>query len=526
MKRFIFALVMLVFAACGEARAVHVTITSDTGLLSPPYNADSGTPPGLCAGITAAYNWTFWLSSGGSNACMWGSNAGTVTLCMVYHNVNGCIHHVGVGGVGTISSVTGCWATWASTNHAYTNTPPAGCDICPSPEEWNSSTHACEMPDCDSGEIWDDDIDACRAECSGSNFYHYTSSSCKPQCPVGDTSKYRVITNKPLPLLLSEGPPAMQGCSVETHFWKLQDVKVPPANEGYWSGAEYTGEIYFYWWTYDAEIPVTLVSQAEWEAATGGAGYYTGEDVEERTGFNETAVALDANQSDLSAAAVLVAMHAICEGGLKSVKVSVSGGADETVYLGPCVEPDQEFTSPAPSTDAVQARVEQKVDDIKNKQDTDSGVLAAVKNLGDEIKEGLQSLRTAMAMEGEGEGGGVDPGCVGEACGIDGGSYGDPAESSDLYERQHPGGLGDVTEDVPDVEVGSSQFTGFFNDLQPTWPSEVPECLAWDFQVPTFSAEMLDVHMEPPCMVWDAMKLLLMGLTLAGAWSLIFVRGV
>jgi hypothetical protein len=397
----------------------------------------------------------------------------------------------------------------------------------------NEATGQCEQPECEEGEIWDEDIQACRAECSEEEFFHYETQSCQKQCPVGKEATAQVVSNAPL--RPSTGPgatqiPTINGCAAEHHFKCIPDETRDGG--GYYSGADYTGRVCLNWWTYYEAWPVEMISQAEYEEQTGGAAGYTGESASPAV----TGMDLDSNagQQDVYAegddAIDITSVSTLCLAGTKRMTFMVNGSLEHVVFLGPCAEPDEDVPAPGPTGDAALARVESKVDTANvalqaaaDQQDTDSAKLDALQTTGDEIKALAEALGTSMenvqeAIENLSSGSGEET-CEGEGCQIDGGAF-PTVNPEELYEKKYENageGIAEVAGAAGALNA-ESQLHQFMTDLQPVWPTTVPECLSWSIVAPVVGT----VEVQPPCFMWDLLAAFTRLIAVITAWGMLF----
>lgn len=407
-----------------------------------------------------------------------------------------------------------CWeSAYSSFSTSYTTTPPAGCDVCPDGLEWNSTDLTCEEPACPTGEVWDDQLSACRAECEGANFFHYSTLQCRPQCPVGLTYQRMLITNRVIPAG-SISVPTVMGCKVEYHYWQVEDTREPISGEGYFHGDDYTGSVVLNWWTFTEAIPVTLVTQAEYEEATGTAGYFEEESVSvgvDVKGYDLSAVQ-GVEESPMEEAGDVTAVHVLCSGGEKRIAITVNGTLEEAIFLGPCSVPDQEFVPGDPSLATPSlASIQAALSTMSEGGEEQAGILGEIRDTANTIGEKLQSLYDGIVGTGEE--------CTGEGCQIDGGAFPTEADPEGAYTREFSEGSEGVGEALEGATLsGDSDLQDFMTDIQPIWPETVPGCLSWDVDVVFWGA----THFEPPCWLWDMLAIFLKLFAVVCAWGLLF----
>jgi hypothetical protein len=374
----------------------------------------------------------------------------------------------------------------------------SACAVCPDGESFNTTTNACEEDPCDEGEIWDTQINACREECDVDSFffYDYSAGQCAAQCPAGKTANTALRTNYPV-RVPDDGTVRINGCVAQVKELCHWDPDMDSATG--WSCA--------YVFTYIGTIPEIITAQVVEDQ--GGAGYYTGEagDSGEPTGVQFDGpvekVALPSEE-----AAELQEQYYICQLGQPKMIVITDQYSSQVNMLGTCPS----VNAGVEQRPGAQSAAAEKLQEVVDNQGEQNTLLAAIQ----EMLDNLNVSFSAFTGEGEGE---EEGGCTGAECEIDPGEAGDPAEAEGLYARTQEDGLPGALADVPNLSADSDLNT-FFNDLQPAWPTSVPACLAWDFEL-MFVGE---IHFEPPCAIWDVIKVVLLGLTIAGAWSLIFVR--
>lgn len=391
----------------------------------------------------------------------------------------------------------------------YGTVVPAACEPCPDGETWNAGSYQCEVPECEPGETWDASVSVCRAECTGTDFYHYSSGQCRAQCPVGLTYKNLVISNKAIPQSTLVVP-TVNGCRVDYHKWCVEDMREPASGEGYFHGADYTGQVCMNWWTYVETIPIDIVSQEDWEEATGGSGYYDGDSTVEADvlGSDLGAVAMNV-ETPMEDAGDVTAVHVLCSGGVKRIAITVNGVLDESIFLGPCSEVDGPYTPGGLAQDEATAQLQTAVAEVLEKQDEQRDVLDAIEALAEEVKGMARSMAVSMGVaepeEGEGEGGGIFTG---------------PGADDDPYTSPYEDGLAGVIQDAQD-NLDVTSFDEWRDGLIPTLPSDVPACLTFTLEVPFYDRSY---PITPDCRVWDWLRIIFIASTLAGCYGVVLGR--
>lgn len=407
------------------------------------------------------------------------------------------------------------WSGASSTPGAY-GAGDLACEVCPEGTEWDDDPGQCVAPDpedCDEGEVFDENLDACRADCESPSFFHYSTNSCQAQCPVGKSPTHYVLSNKPE--IGFTGLSTVNGCKVEQHFYCMADVGDPP----HYTGEYFTGKVCASWWEYNTELNVEFISQAEYELETGSSGYYEGDTGEPNIVGAATPDGVTINVEELATApdeaVEIVAAHTLCAGGVQRIVITVDGTPDEVIFLGACPSQNQDFTNPGPSTNEYNARLESKVDDIKTEQTEQTTVLDAIKDLAEDIKAQTTEMMTAMSG-GEGGGGGL------------GGLFDanqdlteeeeaelDLPDGPEPYERRFPGGVSEAMDSID--EPGA--FAHYFDGLELSFGSgDVPECLSFEFTLPFVGT----VPFTPYCEMWDIIAACLMSLGIFAAWRIVF----
>lgn len=405
-----------------------------------------------------------------------------------------------------IIAITGgdpCWsaARSAGGNGYVIGLAPAGCNVCVEPEVWDDVAKRCVAPDCDDGEIWDDEISACRAECSSEDeYYHYASSSCVAKCPTGLSSPHRPISNKPTIGTLVTS--TVNGCPVDHHYYCVPDV----SPGGYYHGDQYTGKVCINWFTYKQEmVEYDVISQEQYCAETGACEGYLGEpEPAVISGFaDDAALAAEFIRFAETAAINIEETKFLCLAGVYRLITTINGTVDDVEFFGACSKQDEDFTPPGPSQNEYDARLEAKVDDIKQKADDSKTILDAIKDLADDIKGMTTQVASSLGITtGEGE----DPGEGGEFEGPEG----------DSYEVRYPGGVGDAMDDVG----FSAGPLGALKDaaLLDLVGVDYVACPSWTFVAPFIG----EFEFNPPCQIWDLLAAMVLVMATLGAWVIIF----
>jgi len=377
------------------------------------------------------------------------------------------------------------WSTASTTTWSYPG--DLACSPCPEPMEWNSDTFACEEPDCDEGDFFDPNINACRIQCDVGDFYNYAASSCREQCKVGEYLNATTRDWAP--------PPAgsigyVNGCRVAANSICQPDT----------TGASPTGATCTTWYEYDHEEPEDPITQEE------GSGY-TGEVAGGTTAYDD--IEFEELVSGETTPLAMGSVHYVCEDGVHFAVLVIDGHEEERQeMLGGCTEigevPSSSYTLTALRTD-IQETTE-AVEGVQESIDTQGGVL-------EDIQNGIGELMAMMSGdEGGGGGGGgsdttvYDPEVHGEL---------ELPEGGDGYDVRYPGGVGEAMEDIDEP----GDFASYFEGLSLNFGSgDVPECLSWTFVAP-FVGEF---DFTPPCEIWNWIAALLLSLATFTAWRIIF----
>lgn len=395
------------------------------------------------------------------------------------------------------------------------------CAMCPAPQEWDAATQSCVEPSCDVGEVYDEEIAACRAECTDPDeFFHYGELSCKKTCPAGLAGSEAFVTNKVFEI---DADSTVNGCPVVVRFVEIPDLDYGGGT--YYHGANWTGKMYYNWFEYQAyPVDFSVISQSQYEAETGSPGYYEGEVGAAAIRSVPNLLDIEIVEFDLGhdVPIDIADVHFLCLGGQYRVVQTINGVVDDVEFLGACGAEGEVSTVNPGSADQVNiARVEQKVDAVKVDTAESKTILDEISDAVGTMGEALEEIRVALM----GEVGGGDPGeggaCEGEGCApLDPGEFPTEADPEAMYTREYSEGAEGVGEALAGASALSptGEIQSFFSDLQPIWPTSVPACLAWDIEV-IFLGE---IHFEPPCWLWDMLKAFLLLAAVVMAWGLMF----
>jgi hypothetical protein len=466
-------------------------------------------PPALCGPLVAHTNilgTTTAMMANASATCQWRKTASlSIQLCFAKLPNGSCY-----GGVILGTPASNCWANSIyAISSTFGHDNPGACAYGPPGCEWNPATETCENPPCPSGEEFDDEIGACRAQCTEGEFYHYNSAKCVPRCPSGLSSPDLLISNgRNLGTLVTS---TVNGCPVEHHFTCEVDVQ----DTGYYHGDDYTGQVCLNWFTYK-QLPdlYRVITQEEWEAETGSAGYYTGED----EGLNMTNFSPPQNLATITYPiettedpAELQLVYTTCQAGIRRAVITVNGTIEEVIFGGACPQQDQGFETPSRPKPG-EATTGEKIDNILEKQDEAKGLMDDVKDVVDEVKDLGQRMANVLGVgDDEGEGEGEDPGPTG------------PTETPDVseqYTSDYEHGLDGVIQGAQDG-LATTGITSWLNGLVPALPSSVPECLTFTLNVPFYAREF---DITPDCRVWEWLRIIFLMSTIAGCYGVIFGR--
>lgn len=466
--------------------------------------ATGGTPPDTCASIVAIRGPYFSggeIAAGYHYTCSWqkvgGPNAYEVNV--VENSGGSRLYTV------SVTAIEGGEACWEGRGtFGWESTAGGGCSPCPDPEEWNDATKTCDMPDCDSGEIWDEEISACRPTCESSEFYNYDAAACKAKCPSGMSSPYMMMSNKADIGMIATS--TVNGCPVQRHYQCVIETQ----EDAYYHGAEFTGNVCMSWWTFqEAMVEYDVISQEEYCAETGACEGYTGEGHEPEflglasvPNLNMEPVALGG-----SVAIEIEASHFLCLGGTYRLVTTVNGSPSEVEFFGACPGQDVEPIPPGPSSNAYEARLESKVDAVADTGDEIKTLIDTVMDLVEEVKGTTTQVAQSMGIMASGE----EP--PAEFAGPDVGA---------VYEAEHENGLDGVVQDAQDDLTGTSALEDWMDGLVPILPEAGATCPSWSFQPPMLN--IAPVTFEPDCRVWDWLKALFYVGTVAACYGIVLGR--
>lgn len=369
--------------------------------------------------------------------------------------------------------------------------PPSAalCQVCPEGEEWNEEEAQCEPPDCEEGEIHDDEIDACRQQCEENEVYLYESQTCKLQCQPGKTSAYGYLGNRSLDV---EGEVfTVNGCPATAHVQCAADT------EGYIGqtfGAQHiTGQMCLITFSYTEEIEQTVEFQVVYEDELAGEFGYSGEGAGEASLDGEVEEPTVAEWHDLTEGGLepfsIGNRKYVCRNGTAAWVYEVDGVEGEIEVVGACPTDNEELDTAASSPQAIAPQLQ----GLAEGQEEQTGILA-------EIQGAIASL-----------GGEESP------FNIEWGEFTAP-EGEPGYERQHEDGLSDVLgeDDLSDTELSEA-----LDSAVPDFSAiTAPACFAWEFET-MFTGPFT---FEPPCFMWDVLANLVLAMAAFIAWQIIFVR--
>jgi hypothetical protein len=466
---------------------------------NPTRYAVVSTPFEYCA---AYATWDPSLTAAQSRVCYVKKNSSSDTrVCFAAQSNNNCAKATGLfvpnrGGQPCFE------ATWSATPNGGLILPGAnGCSPCVSPFVWDSASVTCKQPECSEGMVWDGAVNECRLLCDEYEgiFYHYSTKSCKPECPVGQNSVIGDKTNKRLST--QEGDEfKLSGCMVRAHMMCQPDT----LNE--------TGLSCLYWWEYIEEIPETIEMQIIYEEDS--SGYYEGEQsspemnatMAERVAATEGEPMLLVDPS--TGPIAIPQVYYKCQEGKHYAVMTINGSAVDFNMLGSCNQADD-----LPEGDYSHSDLANRIQDTKEaisdmaaNQTAASGVLQqigdGIAGLGDKIDA------LAASLGGGGGGDGEDPG-EGEGDG----DFEGPG-TGDAYEREHDG-VGDV---IGSGDFGSTQLGQYLHGLIPDLGAGADECISWDLHAP-FVGEFV---FEPPCQLWNVLAAMVMAFAAFIAWSIVW----
>lgn len=375
-----------------------------------------------------------------------------------------------------------CWYDgWAAYTGGIASTAvPSGCTQCP--EGTSLTDVGCtEEPECDEGWIFDEEISECRLQCNEADeYYSYSNHYCQKQCPASGSPPYMYRSNQKLDVPATTS--AINGCKMTTHSFCHYDSAHTYENS----------QMCMTWFTYGESIPISVISQAEYEEQVGAAdGYLQDDHGPVVNGAAESEVD-PANWLALgdSEPVSLTEVKYWCYGGVARLSFLKDGVLDEAVFLGAC--PDGE-NADIPAEGVGGGDVATQIADI-HEATSDDGPLG-------DIKRAVEEMKTAMLGEE-----GSDPP-----------TFSDPIDTPSGPSNAYPAGLSDA---VGSGDLGSTSLKTWLDSFELSLGPSAAECPSFTF--PAVRPFFGEFTFTPYCAIWDVLAALVMATAAFIAWTIVW----